>query len=732
MKKYFILSIFLIGSLVVSAQQNDRKKLTLDNVFKSRILNIKSLSGVKPMNDGETYCRLVKDSINVYSYKTGDLVKTVVTRKDLIPEGKSEPVDMGDYFFSPGETKIVFAANTEPIYRYSSVSDFYIYDLPTKKLTALSENGKQRLADFNPGETMIAFVRGNNLWIKDLTTGTETMVTNDGKQNYIINGTTDWVYEEEFAITKGFYWSPDGSRIAYMRFDESEVKEFVMLNYGELYPVEHRFKYPKAGEANSLVTLHVYDLKTAETKTIDLGPETDQYIPRFQWTTQSHQLAVQRMNRLQNLLEILLIDVNTGKTEIIYKEQNKYYIEITDNLTFLKDGKHFIFTNETDGFNHIYMYDMTGKMIKQLTKGNWDVTEMKGIDETNRQVYYMAAQSSPLNRELCVTNFDGKMKTISVKEGTDRPQFSATYNYFINAWTDANTPPVVTVNKSDGKVIRTVYDNQQVITTMNEFNLPVKEFFKFTTSEGVELNGWMMRPPDFDPGKKYPVLFNIYGGPNSQTVLNSFGRSLWDHYLAQEGIIIVSVDNRGTGARGEAFRKITYGQLGKYETIDMIESAKYLATLDFVDAEKIGVFGWSYGGFMAASCMTVGADYFSTGISVAPVINYRYYDNIYTERYMGLPRDNPDGYDKNSPIYHAGKLKGNLLIIHGLSDDNVHAQNTFDFFSALVAANKQFDMKIYPNSNHGIYTGENTTFHLFSGMTDYLFKHLLNKQLPQK
>lgn len=727
MKRTFSTLVLLAIITITAAQQSPIKKLTLENIFKSRILNIKSLSGVKPMKDGETYCRLVKDSINVYSYQTGDLVKTLVTKNDLIPEGKTEPIDMGDYFLSPKETMIVFATNTEDIYRYSSVSDFYIYNLKAKKLTTLSDKGKQRLADFNPDETMMAFVRENDLWIKNFKTNDEHQITNDGKQNFIINGTTDWVYEEEFTITKAFFWSPDGSKLAYLRFDETNVKEFVLLNYGDLYPEEHRFKYPKAGEDNSLVTVHVYDLKQDKTVTMDIGKETDQYIPRIQWTNKTNILAIQRMNRLQNHLEIMLGDATDGSTQVIYSEKNKYYIEITDNLTFLQDGKHFVFSNETDGYNHLYLYNMQGELVQQLTKGNWDVMEFKGIDEERKLLYYISAESSPINRELCVTTFEGKMKKLSKNSGTHRPQFSSTFNYYINSFTDANTPPLITVNNANGDQIRLVFDNQQVVETMKEYNMSKKEFFSFNTSEGVELNGWMIKPPDFNPSLKYPVLFSIYGGPNSQTVLNSFARSLWDQYLSQEGIIIVSVDNRGTGARGEAFRKLTYGELGKYETIDQIEAAKYLSTLKYIDPSRIGIFGWSYGGFMAASCMTVGADYFSTGISVAPVINYRYYDNIYTERYMGLPKDNPDGYDKNSPIYHADRLKGNLLIIHGLSDDNVHAQNTFDFMTALVKANKQFDMKVYPNSNHGIYTGENTTFHLFSGMTTYLFKHLLNR-----
>jgi len=568
----------------------------------------------------------------------------------------------------------------------------------------------------------------NNMFIKNLENGNEQQITTDGLYNNIINGTTDWVYEEEFSFTKGFFWSPDGSKIAFYRFDESNVKEYQMTMWGDLYPEHYKYKYPTAGEDNSIIKILAYDLATKQTIEMDIGEDTDIYIPRIKWTKNSKKLSIQWMNRLQNELKILLADVTTGKTKIIYHETNKYYIDITDNLTFLEDNEHFIITSEQDGYNHIYLYDMEGNLNKQLTKGKWDVTEFIGVDEKKGLVYFISAETTPLNRELYVVKLNGSgKKKLSEKDGNNRVQFSKQFKYFINTYTNANTPANITVNSAKGDELRVLKDNLKLIETTEEYKFSPKEFFTFYTSEGVELNGWMIKPPDFDPAKKYPVLMYVYGGPGSQTVRNSWGGgNLWYQMLASKGIIIASVDNRGTGARGEEFKKMTYLQLGKYETIDQIEAAKYLISLGYVDRERIGIWGWSYGGYMSALCMTKGADYFSTGIAVATVTNWRYYDNIYTERFMRTPQENPDGYDDNSPINHVEKLKGNFLIIHGTADDNVHVQNSIELVTALVNADKQFEMQFYPNSNHGIYTGRNTTMHLYTRLTNFILENLLN------
>jgi dipeptidyl-peptidase-4 len=429
---------------------------------------------------------------------------------------------------------------------------------------------------------------------------------------------------------------------------------------------------------------------------------------------------------LQNKLEILLNNVKTGNSRVLYTEENKYYIDDSnyDNLIFFNDNIHFLFTSEKDGFNHIYLYNMDGELVRQLTKGNWDVTNLLGFDEKKQLVFYISAEVSPLDRDLYAVRLDGYKTRLSQKQGTNSASFSSTYKYYVNTYSDANTPPYITVNKANGKQIRVLKDNDALIERLKEYGYSKKDFFSFNTSEGVELNGWRILPGNFDPTKKYPVLMYVYGGPGSQTVRNIWGRgSLWYQMLAQKGIMIVSVDNRGTGARGEEFKKMTYLQLGKYETIDLIEAAKYLGTLNYVDPARIGIFGWSYGAYMSTLCLTKGADFFSLGIAVAPVTNWRYYDNIYTERFMRTPQENPEGYDDNSPINHVDKLKGKYLLIHGMADDNVHHQNSIDLITALVNANKQFEMQLYPNKNHGIYGG-NTTMHLYKRMTDFLLENL--------
>ncbi len=718
-------SIFLFIFSELSNAQSQTKEITLNDIYASGKLHQKRVYGMRSMANGSYYSVLENDSINVYKYKNGNYVKTIVTASELIPEGKKENIRLVNYTFSKDENKILFPTKTEYIYRYSSKSEFYIWDIKNKTLQQLSENGKQRLASFSPDGSKVGFIRNNNLFIKNLISNTETQITKDGLYNNIINGTTDWVYEEEFGFTRAFFWSPNGEKIAFYKFDESNVKEFCFLKYGDLYPEEYKYKYPKAGEDNSIVNIFTYNITNEKTVKMDIGEETDQYIPRIKWTKNNEILSIQRMNRLQNKLEILFADPKNGESKVIYTETNKYYIDITDHLTFLDDNEHFLFTSEKDGYYHIYLYKMNGELVKQLTKGNWVITDLIGFDEKKQIVYYTSAESSPLNRDIYSVDLKGNKNKLSSRKGTNRARFSSDYKYFINTFSDANTPSVITVNKANGKQIRVLEDNSKLLKTIKEYNFSKKEFFTITTSENVELNAWKILPPNFDKEKQYPVLFTIYGGPGSQTIQNSWGSDLWEQMLAQKGIIVVSVDNRGTGARGEEFKKMTYMQLGKYETIDQIEAAKYLGSLDYIDANRIGIFGWSYGGYMSTLCMTKGSDYFSTGIAVAPVTNWRYYDNIYTERFMRTPQENANGYDDNSPINHVDKLKGNFLLIHGTADDNVHVQNSIDLVTALVAANKQFEMQLYPNSNHGIYTGKNTRMHLYKRMTDFLLSNLL-------
>ena len=725
--------LFAIFSEAIIAQDT-LKEINLKEIWTEYKFMSRSVRGINSLKNGTDYTVIKKGSLIVYDYKSGDSITTLITPDNLIPEGSDQPIRLRSFSMSNDETKFLIPTSTESIYRHSTKSDYYVFDINSKKLTRLSENGKQSLADFSPDGTKVAFVRDNDIYIVDLNTGNEKQITTDGKRNHIINGTCDWVYEEEFSFTKAFFWSPDGSRIAFYKFDESDVKEYTIEYYGNLYPKWETYKYPKAGEDNSVVGIYVYALDNGYISNIPLGENTDIYIPRIKWTKNPEILSIQRLNRFQNHLEILIADSRNGDSYIMYSEKNEFYIDITDNLTFLENKQQFLITSEQDGYNHIYLYNMDGSMEKQLTSGKWDVTSIYGWNPKSKIVYYQSAESSPLDRDIYKVNLKGVRIKISKKDGTNDADFSTNFKFYINNFSTIGVPPIYTVNNSKGKVLRVLEDNKKLKERLAKYEISKPEFFTFTTpeitlpdGEQVELNGVKIMPYNFNPDKEYPVLVTIYGGPGSQTATNSWGsfNYMWYQMLAENGIMVVTVDNRGTGARGEVFKKMTYLELGKYETLDYIETAKYLGNLTYVDKNKIAIFGWSYGGFMASNALFQGAEYYSTAIAVAPVTNWRYYDNIYTERFMRKPQDNPDGYDNNSPINHVDKLKGNYLLIHGDADDNVHPQNSMDLFSALVNADKQFDFMLYPNKNHSIYGG-NTRYHLYTKMTNFLYDHLLD------
>ena len=720
-----LLSLMLIFPSFISAQEI-KKEITLEDLYKKGTFRQQSVWGLRSMNDGIHYTTLERDGrILKNSYKTGEEVETIFNLNDH----DTEIEYIGEYTFSPDENLILLATNQNYIYRRSFTADYYIYNRELKSLEPLSENGSQMLATFNPQGDKVAFVRDNNLYIKFLESDEERQLTNDGKFNHIINGGTDWVYEEEFSITKGFAWSPKGDKLAYYKFDESHVRQFNMNMFNrELYPENYAYKYPKAGEENAYVDIYVHDLQMEKLVKMDIGTEKDQYIPRIKWTPYNDKLAIIRMNRLQNHLDILIADAATGKSEILYSEDNKYYItRITDDyLNFLKDGERFVINNELDGYNHFYLYNMKGELINQITEGEWDVTQLIGIDEEDERLYYTSAEESPLHRAVYSIGLDGKKKKkLSEKEGTNRTVFSKGFKYYINYYSNANSPYYITLHNKKGKLIRVLEDNEQLKNTLDQYGFTKKEFMTINTpSSKWDLNAWMIKPADFDPNKEYPLFMFLYGGPGSQQVTDSYsGRMAWFQMLAQNGYIVVCVDNRGTGARGEEFKKMTYGELGKYETIDQIEAAEYLSSLSYIDEKRTGIFGWSYGGFMSSLCLFKGADVFEMAIAVAPVTNWRYYDTIYTELYMGLPQDNPDGYDDNSPINHAHKLKGKYLLIHGTGDDNVHFQNSIELTEKLVQSNKQFEMQFYPDKNHGIYGG-NTSYHLYTRMTNFIYDNL--------
>lgn len=732
-----ILSFLLISLFAFSNYAQD-KALSNELIWASREFSPEYVYGINSMKNGENYTTLDYENgesvINKYSYENyGDKLETIVKSSDLKDEN-GETINIENYSFNVDESKIMIATQVESIYRHSNKAFFYVYDVNTKKVESLSKKslGKQRLAEISPAGDRIAFVRGNNIFIKNLNNNEETQVTNDGEINKVINGGTDWVYEEEFGFDKGFYWSPDGLWLAYYRFDESEVKEFQMAMYGNLYPDQYKFKYPKAGEDNSKVQIFVRHIDKPVSQPFPLGDETDIYIPRIKWGP-DNLLCVYKMNRLQNELDILswnlgskYVPIHGPKIKSIYSEKSETYIDIDDNLTFLKYDKSFVFTSEKNGYNHIYKKNLQTGKETQLTSGNWDVTQVYGVDEVTSLIYYQSAESSPVNREIYSIYLNGKKKTkLSKKEGTNGAQFSSNFRYYINFFSDANTPYFITLHSTKKKIPNVLKSNKSLSEKLKEYNLPKVEFFNFNTSENINLNGYMIKPVDFDPNKQYPVLMYVYNGPGINTVNNSWGgsRTLYWHYLTQQGYIVVSVDGRGTGYRGRDFKHSTYLQLGKYETIDQIEAAKYLGSLDYINKDRIGIFGWSYGGYMASLCMTKGADTFKAGIAVAPVTNWRYYDNVYTERFMRKPQENGENYDSNSPINHVDKLKGAYLLIHGSADDNVHYQNTMEMITALVNANKQFDLFIYPDKNHGIYGG-NTRLHLYTKMTNFLKENL--------
>ena len=720
---------------IALAQQ--KLPLQLEDIWTKPTFRTAAVPGFNWMNDGRYYSALENGNLMQHEVTTGKALQTLVSATELQVVGAAAPLSVDGYSFNANEQKILFTTATEPIYRHSSRASYYVFDRGTKKLTELSAGGKQGYATFSPDGLRVAFTRDNNVFVTDLSSMKETAVTTSGLKNNLINGSTDWVYEEEFGFAQGFFWSPDSKQIAYYTFDESQVPEYDMQEWGGLYPKEYRFKYPKAGEKNSVVSVATYDVASARTVKMDVGPEPDQYIPRVQWTTAANTLSIQRLNRLQNKLEILHADAGSGKTHVVLTDTNPAYVEINDDLRYLAGGKQFLFTSEKDGYQHLYLYDISGKLVRQVTQGNWEISAINGFDPKTGFVYYTSTEGSALQRHLYRINLSGsgKKRISEAGNGTDVVNMSPDTQYFLNTHSSAGVPPTVSLREgSTGKLVKTLEDNAKLKQTLTQYDLGKEEFFTFKTTEGVELNGWMMKPSNFDPAKKYPVLMHVYGGPSfgtssTQTVLDNAGGGtaftnyLWHEMLTEKGYIVVSVENRGTSGRGAAFRKATYANLGKLETIDQGEGAKYLATLPYVDKARIGIWGWSYGGYMTSLAMTKNADLFKMGIAVAPVTNWRYYDTVYTERYLKTPQENPGGYDDNSPVQFAQNLRGKFLLVHGTGDDNVHFQNSIAFVDALIKANKDYQTLYYPNRNHGI-SGGNTRLHLYRQMTNFVLQNL--------
>ena len=629
-----------------------------------------------------------------------------------------------DFSFPDGKTKELTPTEIEPVYRHSFRANYLIEDPASERAIPLSPHGKQQAASLSPDGKKAAFVRDNNLFYVMLDDMSEVQVTFDGRAGEIINGIPDWVYEEEFSFSQAFEWSPGSDRIAFLRFDESRVKQFSMNIFaGQLYPSVYTFKYPKAGEENSVVTVHTYDLADGSVRPVDIGPKKDQYIPRIKWTPDGR-LAVYRLNRLQNRFEVLLADAGTGRSRVIYTERNDRYVERVDEgtVTFLADGDRFIVRSERNGWFHLYLYSIERGLLNPITQGEWEVTKLLGVDETIGRIYYMSTETSPLRRNLYRIRFDGDAKErLTRGEGMHDVVFNADFSQFVDYFSNVSMPLKATLYDANGHEIRVLEDNAALRERLREMRVPLKEFFTFATPDGTVLNGWMLKPPGFSESERYPVLMTQYSGPGSQQVSDSWAMT-WEDALVQAGYLVVCVDGRGTGFRGEAFKKCTYRELGKYETEDQIAAARYLGTLPYVDSSRIGIYGWSYGGFMALNCILKGADVFKAAVAVAPVTNWRYYDTIYTEIYNGLPADNPSGYDDNSPIFFADRLQGKLLIAHGTGDDNVHVQNTYEMVNRLVGAGKDFEMYIYPDKNHGMSPGGRD--HLMLRIIDFIQRNL--------
>jgi dipeptidyl-peptidase-4 len=658
--------------------------------------------------------------------------------KDIKDEA-GKTIKSEDYEVSADKKRILFFTGREPIYRRSSKSSVYVYDVATKKTVPLNK-GKVLHPTFSPDGSKLAYVFDNNLYLYDIAAGKSTAITTDGRWNHIINGNADWVYEEEFSFSQAYQWSPDGSYLAYYKFDERPVKEFNMTIFDDKHNKDYRFKYPKAGDSNSIVSIHIYNIANGQTVPAKYE-QGDIYIPRIKWTSTGNKLVVYWMNRLQNELKLLLTDAATGKATTLYEEKNKYYVDINDDWIFLRNGKDFLFSSEMNGYSQLYLYSLDGKEKRQLTKGKYDLYEINGLDEKNGLVYYTLAFPTPMDRNLFVTSLDGKKTTqLTTGGGWHRVELNGDYTQFYDYYSNINTPQTVTLydlQKKAGNITavknKVVNENTKLKATIAQYAMGKSEFIRVPNSKGDTLNGWMLKPANFDPNKKYPVLFCNYGGPGSQQVANRFGAtSMWHQMLAQRGFIVVSVDNTGTGFRGEEFKKKTYLQLGKLEIEDQIDAANWLGQKSFVDSNNIGHWGWSYGGFMSSLAITKGADAFSAAVAVAPVTSWRYYDNIYTERFMRTPQENPNGYDDNSPINHVDKIRGKYLLIHGTADDNVHFQNSAQMVKALVKANVDFESMYYPDKNHGISGGaDNTSYHLWSKMTNWILQNLGNQNVDK-
>ena len=722
MKFNKVTTVLLFLCFSIFAQQ----KITVDEIYKGAF-RAKGMDELSSMKNTNQYTVLNCDrssgsmQIDLYDFASLKKVATIIDTKNF-----SELSGIDSYTFNTTETQVLIANNSNKIFRHSFTAAYFLFDIANKKLTKLFDFAVQEPL-FSPDGTKIAFAKSNNLYVYDIASKQTKQITTDGKKNHIINGITDWVYEEEFAFVRAFDWSADSKKLAFIRFDETLVPEFSMAVYHkDLYPTIETFKYPKAGEKNSMVSSHLYRLDSNKTIDLNLSGFKNYYIPNVNKTAKADEIILITSERLQNASDVLKVNTKTGAVQKLFTETDEKWVD-TDNVTleFLDDNS-FIWGSERDGNRHLYWYDETGKLKKQITKGNWEVTDYYGFNPKTKEVLVQTTEKGSINKVVSKINIEnGKSQLISNAEGNNSASFSGNYNYFIETSSTAAKPYTYVLKDGNGKTVKELQNNNELLKKLQDDNLAVKEFMTIPNEVGDQMNAWILKPKNFDKNKKYPVFMYQYSGPGSQSVSNSWdaGNGLWFNHLVQKGYIVVCVDGRGTGYKGTKYKKSTYLNLGKYEIEDQIAAAKWLGTQSYVDKSRIGIFGWSYGGYMASLALTKGADVFKTGIAVAPVTNWRYYDSVYTERFLRTPQENPKGYDENSPTTYANLLKGKFLMIHGTADDNVHFQNAMEFSEALIQNKKQFEFMAYPDKNHGIYGGQ-TRPQLYQKMTDFLLENL--------
>ena len=732
MKKLFVLFYALLCLVSVQAQ-----KVTLQDVVNGTY-RAQSIHGLKPMLDGEHYTQISKDHKRIvkYSFKTG---KEVATIFDVATARNSTLKSFDDYIMSPDESLILIQTETKPIYRRSFTAVYYLYNVKNRTLEPLSNNGPQQVPLFSPDSHQIAFVRNNNIYLIKLLFGnSESQVTKDGEYNKVLNGIPDWVYEEEFGFNRAFDFSADSRMIAYIRFDESQVPMFSFPWYKGMapekkeyatYPGSYNYKYPKAGVSNSKVSVHTFDIKSHVTRKMELPIDSDGYLPRIKFTSDPEKLAIMTLNRHQNRFDIYMANPRSAICKVAIRDEAEQYIKEQAYSDIVFYPEHIVLMSERDGYNHLYLYTIGGNLVKQITKGNFEVKEFLGWDQKANVFYYTSNEGSPLRTAVYKIDGKGKKTKLSTRTGTNNALFSKNLNYYINTYSSAQTPTLITLNNNKGQEMVTLLDNKELKSKIAQLNMPTKEFFTFKTQEGVELNGWMMKPVNFNPSKKYPVIMHQYSGPGSQQVLDKWGigsfgdGGMFEAVMCDKGYIMVCVDGRGTGGRGAAFEKCTYLSIGVKEAIDQAQAAKYLSTLPYIDGSRIGIWGWSYGGYNTLMSMSEGSGAFKAGVAIAAPSDWRFYDSVYTERFMRTPKENGDGYNSSSAINRVHQLKGKLLLIHGSADDNVHFQNFMEYNEALIQANVQFETQIYTNRNHGI-SGGNTRNHLMNRVANFFLQNL--------